>query len=99
MPFKWFLFVSLIRPVVELVDLPLPNTLRNRLTARLLLFAKIPSSVFVPFALFVAAVVVDGVVDCSRRHLSRPRIRSIKFELVNRNNSSLFGSTLGCVTF
>lgn len=106
-PFKWFLFVSLISPVVELVDFPLPNhpVARRRLTARLLLFAKMPSSLVLLALLLLLLVLVafDAFVlctfDCSRRHLRRPRMRSIKFELVKRNNSSLFGSLFVVVVF
>lgn len=77
-----------MRPVVELVDLPLPNqpVARKRLTARLLLLAKMPSSLLPP-----------ATDDCSRRHLKRPRIRSIRLELVKRSSSSLFGSVVGAV--
>lgn len=105
-----------MRPVLEFVDLPLPNhpVARSKLTARLLLLEKILSALSPP--LLALVWVVDccwlcGPVGvprlflllllfwfecllCSRRHRSRPKIRSIRLEVVKCINSSLFFALL-----
>lgn len=98
--------LSLIRPVVEFVDLPLPNhpVARSKFTARLLLFDRRFSSLplapllvpLPPLAVFLLLCALPPLrfvrLMCSRRHLKRPKRRSIKFELVNDNSSSVFVS-------
>lgn len=96
MPLRWWR-LSNMRPVLELVDLPLPNhpVARRRLTARLLLFEKRLSSLcWLPLLLWPVPLVgpplpVTEGFERSRRHRNRPSIRSIKLDVVNVINSSL----------